>query len=216
MAGQTEQAFKTLRDGILNGDFPPGARYTETELAQSLGMSRTPVREAMQAVAAAGLATVTPRRGLTVSALSAEDMAEIYEVLTALESAAAARLATMATRDLSPLKEALKAMEAALAAQNRIAWASADADFHRHLMQQAGNTRLAEAAARYTDQVHRARMLTLHLRPEPVHSLRDHTDLLEAIQSNDPIRAHQVHSDHRQRASEMLQDVIRLHHLPRL
>ncbi|MBB5515090.1 DNA-binding GntR family transcriptional regulator [Rubricella aquisinus] len=216
MAGQTDQALATLRQGILTGTFPPGARYTETELATLLGMSRTPVREAMQAVAAAGLASVTPRRGMTVSALSAEDMAEIYEVLTALESAAAARLAALDPRDLAPLEAALAAMEHALSMGDRDAWAEADAAFHRSLMEQAGNTRMAEAAARYTDQVHRARMLTLHLRPEPVHSVRDHAELLTAIRSNDPERAHAVHSAHRQRASEMLQDVIRRHHLPRL
>jgi len=83
------QAYAELKRRILDHEYPAGHQATEPDVAADLGMSRTPVREALIRLAQEGLVEVVPRRGMRVVPLSPADMQEIYEVLTALESEAA-------------------------------------------------------------------------------------------------------------------------------
>ena len=144
-------------------------------MAEELGISRTPVREALIRLANEGLVELIPRHGMRVLPVSPGDMREIYEVLTALESAAAEILARRKPSDseLRPLVEATSDMTRALRSNDLDAWAAADASFHHGLVQLAGNRTLIDAVARLGDRVHRARMFTLRLRPKPVSSTRE-------------------------------------------
>ena len=150
---------------------------------------------------------------MRVLSVSPEDMAEIYEVLTALEASAAERLAeSKPTPDqVAPLAGALERMEAALEAGNLKAWARADDRFHRHLVALAGNRRLAEMALAVFDQAHRARMASLHLRPWPRQSNRDHRALLRAILQGDGRKAREIHARHRRRAKTVLLAILERH-----
>ncbi|MGL6180774.1 MAG: GntR family transcriptional regulator, partial [Aestuariivirga sp.] len=84
-----ERAYRALKDLILGNQLPAGSQLLEQEAAQRLGMSRTPVREAMIRLEQDGVVEIRPRHGMRVLPVSSRDMREIYEVLTALESAAA-------------------------------------------------------------------------------------------------------------------------------
>ncbi len=164
------------------------------------------VREALIRLEQEGMVEILPRRGMRVLPISAEDMAEIYEVLTALEARAAERLAERkpAPKSLAPLTRALERMEAALEAGELKSWARADDRFHRQLVGLAGNRRLAEMARTVFDQAHRARMATLHLRPWPRQSNKDHRALVQAILKGDARRAREIHARHRHRAMAIL------------
>ncbi len=126
---QTQRAVEDLRALIFSGDLAAGTDHLEQELALRLGMSRTPVREATLLLEAQGLLEVRARKGVRIQALSPDDMAEIYEVLTELESVSAYRAAKAGlSRDqLSKLADSIERMEAALRAEDREAWAKADA-----------------------------------------------------------------------------------------
>ena len=91
---QTQRATALLREMIVSNRLPAGSNHLETELADLLGMSRTPVREAAIALGAQGLVEVRPRHGIRVLPISPADMEEIYSILTELESLAAWNLAT--------------------------------------------------------------------------------------------------------------------------
>ena len=84
------QAYTTIKHNILENRYPPGHQALEQELATELGMSRTPVREALIRLEREGLVELIPRRGMRVVPLSPADMKEIYDVLTGLETAALA------------------------------------------------------------------------------------------------------------------------------
>src|ERR1044071_2040484 len=84
-----DDAYRALKDAIRENTFPPGYQGSEQEIATRLGMSRTPVHEAVIRLQEEGLVRVLPRRGVVVCAISAEDMREIYGVIIALEAAAA-------------------------------------------------------------------------------------------------------------------------------
>ncbi len=198
-----DAAYGQIRRRILDNLWPPGHRALEQEVALALGMSRTPVREALVRLQSEGLVEVVPRHGMRVLPVSPNDMREIYEILTALECMAAELLARSRPSDaqLKPLVDATDAMERALAADDLDAWAAADERFHALLVELAGNRLLQAAVMNHWDRAHRARLFTLRLRPKPVSSTREHRQLVERLRAADAEGAARVNRSHRERAS---------------
>lgn len=214
----TAIAIEKLRSLIFSGQLGAGTDHLESELAARLGMSRTPVREALLRLEAQGLLEVRPRKGVRITSLSPHDMAEVYDVLTELESLAAANAAQAGLTDveLAGLSDAVTQMDTALSAQNRETWAAADDAFHTELVRLGGNQRLQRIAEMMSDQVRRARLVTLYMRPEPSASNNDHRAVLDAIRSGDPDRARMVHRTHRIAAKDTLIALLERHHLSNL
>lgn len=205
-ASLVDAAYDKIRRRILDNVWPPGHRALEQEVALALGMSRTPVREAMVRLQAEGLVEVVPRHGMRVLQVSPTDMREIYEVLTALECMAAELLARRRPSDaeLEPLVQATLAMDRALAVDDLDAWARADEQFHAQLLELAGNQHLQATVMNHWDRAHRARMFTLRLRPKPVNSTREHMALVERLRAGDAEGAARENRAHRERASREL------------
>jgi DNA-binding GntR family transcriptional regulator len=212
---QTERAYRALKQRVLDNKLPAGTQLLEQEAAALLDMSRTPVREAMIRMANEGLVEVRPRHGMRVVSISPEDMREIYEVLTALESEAAFLLAQRGIDDagLALLDGSVADMEAALARGDRQAWAAADERFHLELVELTGNRRLSAAVASHWEQSHRARMTTLGLRELPTRSNMDHAGLVQALRARKPALARELHHDHRTRSGAMLVELLERHRL---
>lgn len=217
-ASSAQKAVQELRELIFSGELPAGSDHLESELAARLGMSRTPVREAALTLESQGLLELRPRKGVRILPVSAEDMREIYDILTELESLAAERAAEsgLGEADLVELAGAIEEMDRALAADDLGAWAEADDRFHGELVRLGGNQRLATIVGMMSDQVRRARAVTLYMRPRPTQSNDDHRGVLEAIRGGDPRRAHDLHHAHRQRARETLLGLLDRHRLSRL
>jgi DNA-binding GntR family transcriptional regulator len=178
-------------------------------------MSRTPVREALIRLANEGLVEIVPRHGMRVLPVSAADMREIYDILTALEAMAAELVARRkpAAADIAPLEKASRDMERALKRDDLDAWAEADERYHRMLIELCGNMRLAAVVHNYWDRAHRARMVTLRLRPKPVSSTREHLAVLEAIRRGDGVGARELHREHRNRGSRELTEILQRYRL---
>ena len=215
---RVDLAYGKIKDRILKNSYKAGQQVLEQDLAQRLGMSRTPVREALIRLEREGLVEILPRRGMRVLPISPDDMREIYEVLTVLEARAAARLAERrpAAAEISALIQAADDMDRSLAQDDLRGWAAADQKFHRKLLELSGNKRLAAMAATVADQVQRARMATLHLRPRPRQSNKDHRAVLQAILKGDAQKAHDRHRRHRLDAMEMLTGILAQHELSEL
>jgi DNA-binding GntR family transcriptional regulator len=213
-----ESAYRTMRRRILDNGWPPGYRALEHELALDLGMSRTPVREALIRREREGLVEVIPRHGMSVLPVSADDMRDIYEMLTALE-AMAAELAVRrhpSVAQLKPLLDASRDMGRALKANNLDAWAAADESFHRHLVALSGNRLLIDAVQNCWDRAHRARMVTLRMRPKPTRSTREHMDVVEKIRAGDARAAFDTHRAHRERGARELLAILEQYRLKTL
>lgn len=195
-----------LRSLIFSGDLAAGSDHLETELADMLGMSRTPVRDATLILASQGLLEVRPRKGVRILSLSVADMHEIYEVLTELESLSAARAANLnySSEELAVLAKTVTEMEAALVQKDLLSWAFADEAFHKELVRLGGNSQISSIVEKFNDQVRRARALTLQMRPMPLRSGEDHRALYDAIARGDAKAAHQIHWDHRDGARKLL------------
>jgi DNA-binding GntR family transcriptional regulator len=215
---QTERAYTEIRRRILENELSAGTQVLEQELAEMLEMSRTPVREAMVRLADEGMVEVRPRHGMRVLPISADDMREIYDVLTALESMAAERVAArgVSPEELRALKQAVADMDAALAVDDLRTWAAADERFHLLLVEYCDNQRLRALVSGYWDQSHRVRLVTLGLRPKPVDSNKDHAAVVDAIARGDAVAARRLHRQHRVRSGETLVNLLKTHGLTQL
>ncbi|MGC1442083.1 MAG: GntR family transcriptional regulator [Burkholderiaceae bacterium] len=216
-----QTAYQEIRQRILDLHWPPGFTMLEQEVAETLGMSRTPVREALIRLQEERLVEVVPRHGMRVLPISAKEMRDIYQVLTSLEATAAELAATAMSAQGSPesksapgtrvknepvkndclaaLEQATRDMEQAIANEDRKAWAAADERFHQSLVALSGNLFLVQTVNRFWDMAHRARMMTLELRSIPKQSTSEHRDLCEAIRQGNSLRAAQIHRAHRER-----------------
>jgi len=215
---RVEDAYARLKAQIRDNTLSPGFQAPEPEVAMLLGMSRTPVREALIRLEAEGLVDLVPRRGVRVRPISPNDMRDIYEILGALEPQAAAAVATRrpSEADLAPLDEATSAMEKALEDQDLDAWAESDDLFHQRLLELHGNTRLHDVVASLFDQAHRARMVTLRMRAWPIQSTQEHRAILTAIRAGDSEAARSIFARHRKRAADELLGLLETYRLAQL
>ncbi len=209
-----EDAYKVLKASILDGTLPAGYQAVEHRIADQLNMSRTPVHEAVIRLQHEGLVRVMPRRGVQVLPISASDMIEVYQLLVAMEGAAAMLLAKdpdRAQAAIQMLEDATNQMERALDADDLRGWARADDQFHRVLVNESGNRRLAKMTATLIDQAQRARAVTLPFRTVPRTSVQEHRIVISAIRAGDPIGARAAAEGHRTRASgEIIKAIERL------
>lgn len=217
-ASNAQRAVQELRAMIFSGELAAGSDHLETELADRLGMSRTPVREAALLLESQGLLEMRPRKGVRILPVSESDMREIYDVLTELESLAAERAAEAgySARELAVLATAIRDMDKAIETGNLEAWAEADDRFHAELVRLGGNSRIGLIVAMMSDQVRRAKASTLFIRPLPVQSNQDHRAVYQAILAGEPETARRVHRAHRLQARDILTDLLRKHRLRNL
>lgn len=212
---QSQRIYEEIKRRILDNELPAGTQVLENELASQLGVSRTPIREALVLLSRDGMVEVRPRHGMRVLPVSADDMQDIYDILTALESTAAEIVAArgVSKEEIARLEQAVANMDAALKKDDLKGWAQADERFHRLLVELTNNKRLISLVNTYWEQSHRVRMLTLKLRPKPIHSNSDHAAVVEAIRKRDPEKARKVHHDHRVGSGKMLVEILRSHGL---
>ncbi len=199
-----QNAYEEIRRRILDNEYPPAHQVLEQDLAADLGMSRTPLREALVRLQNENFVQLIPRHGMRVVPLSLEDLRDTYEVLTALEVAAIERLARSGPdrKALGALEQALDEMDASLKQRDRDAWVKADERFHRTLLDLCGNRRLAAVAYTLWDHGHRARMTTVRLRPTLSASNKEHRAVFEAIKRGRWSEARRRHLQHRARTSQ--------------
>lgn len=204
--------YERIRKKILDSELAPGSHILEQELAVSLGVSRTPVREAVIRLQNEGLLEIVPRHGVRIVPIAISDMREIYDVLMSLEPRAAELLAERGAspKELRLLEASCEKMTDALARGEMEEWALVDEEFHLGIVQLSGNRRLADIVLNCWDQVHRARYFTLRLRqhPHPSKSIEEHYEIIEAIRRGHAKAAGECYRRHRGRGLKEQVDVM--------
>ena len=152
--------FNTLRQAILKGELKPGERLMEIALAERLGVSRTPIREAMRKLEQEGLVVMIPRRGAQVANITEKDLNDVLEVRIALENVAIEKAcARMTEEEMRRLWLAAKEFEHTIAEGNLVKLAEADVAFHEVIYQASDNKRLIQVLNNKRD-VERAKQLS--------------------------------------------------------
>jgi DNA-binding GntR family transcriptional regulator len=154
-----EIVFTTMREAIINGDFKPGQRLMEVQLAEQMGVSRTPVREAIRKLELEGLVVMVPRKGAYVAGLSSEDVKEVLEIRAVLEGLAASLAAKNASdADIEQLQEIVEKFKNAAEEKDVVRLINFDSDFHDVMYRASKNKKLIQLISALREQVQRFRV----------------------------------------------------------
>lgn len=217
---QTDTAYGQLKEKIIAGEFHPGDQIDASTLSEDLGLGRTPVREALLRLQAEGILEIIPKRGVRIVPLSAEDLMDIYQVISLIEIEALRLICETQPDDgeLAPLSSAVKHMAITAKSNDREEWALADECFHRQILELCPNRRLHRVGLAHRDLAQRSHFVALRLLTpaQRIASSEQHKKLLELIQARDTGAAVKNHHKQRNRGAKILIDILREHRLTRL
>ncbi len=182
---------------ILAGDLPAGAKLTEANLAEQLGVSRGPVREAFRALEGSGLVRIEKNRGVFVRQISVGEADQIYELRAVLDEFVGRRLADTATpAQVRELRQIVERMEKATARNDVDAYLSANLDFHDRMVELTGNAKLLIVYRRLVNELHLFRRTTLAQGGALPVSTREHREIVDRIAAGQPAPAGRALHDH--------------------
>lgn len=189
--------FDAIKDAILNGRLKPGERLMEVQLAEEMGVSRTPVREAIRKLELEGLVVMVPRKGAYVSGLTLKDVAEVFEIRSSLEGLAAALAAERITEEeIKSLDKILSDITKASEKGDTETVIKKDMEFHQVLFSASRNERLVQIINNLKEQIDRFRIQSFS-NPVRVKSvLSEHKGIIDAIKQGDTENAEKLAKAH--------------------
>ena len=200
-----DDASQTLRDAILNGRIAAGARLRQTDLADRLGISRTPIREALVRLKAEGLVELLPGGGVQVKRLDLDEAVELYELREVLDGLAARLAAERADATaLMRLEKALKRQAECVERKNATQWFPAHVAFHEEIVKAAGNGHLARLSAVVRLSIRHFHPLLLRTEHRLENAYREHRAIYDAMRTHDGNSAEQLARAHIAHAREIV------------
>lgn len=205
--------FKTLRQGILTGELKPGERLMEIHLANRLGVSRTPIREAIRKLELEGLVVMIPRRGAVVAEISEKSLKDVLEVRRSLDKLCAELACDRITDEgIEALGEACKAFEEATASKDAKVIASADVALHDIIINATRNDRLISLINNLSEQMYRYRFEYIKDESQHANLIKEHAKLYDAIRKRDKAAAAEAAGAHIDNQEISILKQISLHH----
>ncbi len=202
--------FKTLREAILRGDLKPGERLMELQLAAKLGVSRTPIREAIRMLQQEGLAVTIPRRGAEVAAMTEKDMEDVLQVREALEILAVQLASEKITKEqIAELEERLKAFEQAVETAEVKQIAQSDIDFHDLIYTAAENPRLVVLLNNLREQIYRYRVEYLKDEKNYPRLIEEHRQIVQGLKERNEQYVVEMTKKHMDNQANAVRNIIR-------
>ncbi len=201
--------FETLRQAILRGELKPGERLMEIHLAQKLGVSRTPVREAIRKLELEGLVLMIPRKGAVVAEITVSDLEDVLEVRMALEELAVKKACGQITpKQLEEVKRCSEEFKKALLGGDVSACAQADEEFHDAIYECTGNKRLIQILNNLREQMYRYRMEYLKDKRSYEILVKEHEEIVRGLEEHDESLAVEVTCQHiRQQKEHIIEEL---------
>lgn len=192
-----EVVFNTLREAIVKGELKPGTRLMEVQLAEKMGVSRTPIREAIRKLELEGLVNMIPRKGAHVADLSVKDIMDVLEVRASLDGLATFLSASRITDgELKELRQIQSQFTAYMEKGNLHGTVKKDVEFHDVIYRSSRNEKLIQIVSNLSEQVHRFRIIYLKDYSSPRNVAKEHSEIIDAISSKDPEIAQKVAASH--------------------
>jgi DNA-binding GntR family transcriptional regulator len=192
-----EVVFNSLREAIIMGELKPGMRLMEVQLSEKMGVSRTPVREAIRKLELEGLVRMIPRKGAHVADLSVKDIMDVLEVRASLDGLATALSASRISEgELKELRQVQIQFTSYMERDNLQGTVKKDVEFHDIIYRSSRNDKLIQIVSNLSEQVHRFRIIYLKDYSSPRNVAKEHTEIIEAISGKDPEVAQKIAAKH--------------------
>ena len=189
--------FNTLRQAILKGELAPGERLMEIQLAEKLGVSRTPIREAIRKLELEGLVLMIPRKGAEVARISEKSLRDVLEVRRSLEELAIELACErMTEEELRTLEQAQAAFKKAIEDGDAMAIAETDGSYHDLIYQGTGNDKLVQILNNLREQMYRYRLEYIKDRDKRQILLLEHDHILKALRGRNIAEAKMAVREH--------------------
>jgi DNA-binding GntR family transcriptional regulator len=204
-----DDAAQTLRDAILEGRFPSGSRLRQEDLADQLGISRTPIREALGRLQHEGLIDLLPSGGVRVAALDLDEAVDLYDLREMLDGLAARLAATRASEAMvTTLGKTLVQMKRCVDRRDGNHWFTPHVAFHEEILRAAGNRPLLRQASVVRLSIQRFHPLLLTTRDRLAQAYREHREIHEAIAAHDAEAAERLARAHIASAKDIVLKVM--------
>jgi DNA-binding GntR family transcriptional regulator len=201
----SQRVYTVLKAAIIKGDLEVGAKLTEAKMAAQLGVSKTPVREALRQLAEEEFVRITPNQGVVVSKISIEDIKDFLQLRMALEGFAANLAAKrISKKEIKELEKYNEQMYKFATEKDLAAFAKENDKFHNLLLHASGNKRLTRTASNFTDIAYRFWLKSLNEPEKLKSSLEEHSNILTALKKKDPEQAERLTRIHLNNALRMI------------
>jgi DNA-binding GntR family transcriptional regulator len=205
-----EMVFESLREAIIQGRLKPGERMMEIQLADEMGVSRTPIREAIRKLELEGFVVMVPRKGAYVSGISVKDIVDVFEVRAALEALAAGLAAERITPDeQEELERSLVAISEVSSKADINAIVETDTNFHELIYKASRNERLFQIVIHLKEQIQRFRTTSLSQPGRSKDALEEHRKMVEAISDRNVELAQALAREHIENAEQSMLNALR-------
>lgn len=202
-----EIVLEALREAIISGVLEPGERLMEIQLAEEMGVSRTPVREAIRKLELEGFVIMIPRKGAYVAGVSHKDVKDVFEIRAALEGLAAGLAAEKVTEEeIEQMERALHYEQEPKTVEEMV---ESDTDFHALLYKASRNERLIQILANLREQIQRFRTTSLAVPGRVKNAIQEHRAMVDAIARHDVEEAQRLATEHIESAANVMFEALR-------
>ncbi|MEL7567138.1 MAG: GntR family transcriptional regulator [Dehalobacterium sp.] len=204
-----EVVFETIREAIISGHLRPGERLMEVQLAEEMGVSRTPVREAIRKLELEGFLVMIPRKGAYVAGISLKDIHDVFEIRAALDSLAAGLAAERITEEeLNNLERSLVSVVESAGHNDLNGIVNTDTDFHDIIYKASRNERLMQIVNNLREQIQRFRTTSLAFPGRMQIAVDEHRRIVDAISERNVDLARALAQEHIENAENSMMEVL--------
>jgi len=193
----SQKVYLSLKEKIINNSIKPGAKLSEATIAKKMGISRTPVREALRKLVDYQFATMRPNLGIAVNDISIEDVVEVMQLRGVLEGLAARIAAIVISKEeIKVLENCVNKMKIYRDENNVSEYFKLNKEFHEIILNTCRNKRLREIHKNLEEQILGFRQKSLNIPERIKHSFNDHQQILEALRKNNSVEADSLSQRH--------------------
>ena len=204
-----EQAYDKLKELIITGALEPGALHNEKRLAEALGVSRTPVREALLELSREGMVAFVPGKGVEICKFTAQQVREVFEIRKIIEGYILKKIAArLKDRDLKEIDENISNQEKVLLKTERLAFIEYDKQFHLYLASKIGNQQIESILDNLRDQMHLMGIRAVEDESRMKQVIEEHRAILSALKEGNPQRAFEALINHLENTEKIITEKI--------
>jgi len=195
----SQKVYRVLKTEIVKGAIKPGTKLLEGKIAEQMGISRTPVREALRELSVEGFVTITPNHGMIVNQASIKDIQEVLQIRGVLEGLAAKlAIRVIKKKEIKELGKIIEEMDRYAREKNISAFSGCSQKFQEIILDISGNSQLIKTRNNVCGKAHRYRIISLSSPKRLKYSFEEHRAIFEAIREKNPDKAEklcQLHTD---------------------